>query len=261
MRKVICWLISTALLLICSESVLAELGDSLKIPKGERQSSYVLMSKDNQLLQDDMTSNPALFWILEGEALWKQSEKNRPACIGCHQDISKMKGVATSYPKLLNKQLVTLEDRVNLCRSRQGLPVYAYESKELLSLTSFIAYQSRDQKIHLNLSPELKEQAQKGEALFNFRMGQINLSCANCHEERSGLSLGGVIIPQGHPTAYPIYRIEWQSVGSLQRRLRNCMIGLRAEPFAFGSEELKQLELFLKVRADGMDFEAPGVRP
>ena len=40
-----------------------------------------------------------------------------------------------------------------------------------------------------------------------------------------------------HPTGYPLYRLEWQDVGSLQRRLRNCMSGMRAEPFAFGSPE------------------------
>jgi sulfur-oxidizing protein SoxA len=69
------------------------------------------------------------------------------------------------------------------------------------------------------------------------------------------------LIPEGHPTGYPIYRLEWQTVGSLQRRLRNCMTGVRAEPYALGSKELTQLELFLMWRARGMPLETPGVRP
>ena len=92
-------------------------------------------------------------------------------------------------------------------------------------------------------------------------MGQLNLSCAQCHQDRAGLKLGGSLIPQGHPTAYPIYRIEWQTMGSLQRRLRNCMSGVRAQQFEYGSLEMAQLELFLMWRARGMPLETPGVRP
>ena len=105
------------------------------------------------------------------------------------------------------------------------------------------------------------KQVEAGRALFNQRMGQLNLSCAQCHDLRAGLKLGGSAIPQAHPTGYPIYRLEWQSVGSLERRLRNCMIGVRAEPFPFDSTEIKQLEAFLMWRARGLLIETPGVRP
>ena len=60
---------------------------------------------------------------------------------------------------------------------------------------------------------------------------------------------------------YPVYRLEWQTMGSLQRRLRNCMNGVRAEPFAYGAQELIELELYLNGRTKGMSGETPGVRP
>ena len=69
------------------------------------------------------------------------------------------------------------------------------------------------------------------------------------------------MIPQAHPTGYPVYRLEWQSLGSLQRRLRSCMIGVRAEPYAYGAPEAVALELYLMVRAGGMRIETPAVRP
>jgi sulfur-oxidizing protein SoxA len=69
------------------------------------------------------------------------------------------------------------------------------------------------------------------------------------------------VIPQGHPTGYPLYRLEWQGLGSLQRRLRNCLVGIRAEPYPYGAPELVELELFLMWRARGMTIEAPAVRP
>jgi sulfur-oxidizing protein SoxA len=100
-----------------------------------------------------------------------------------------------------------------------------------------------------------------GGELFRRRQGQLNLSCSQCHDDNWGKRLAGAVIPQGHPTGYPVYRLEWQSLGSLQRRLRNCMIGVRAEPYEYGAPEAVALELYLMERARGMPIETPAVRP
>jgi len=50
-------------------------------------------------------------------------------------------------------------------------------------------------------------------------------------------------------------------LGSFQRRLRNCLIGIRAEPYAYGAPEFVDLELYLMWRANGMKIETPAVRP
>jgi L-cysteine S-thiosulfotransferase len=73
--------------------------------------------------------------------------------------------------------------------------------------------------------------------------------------------LGSSAIPQAHATGYPIYRLEWQAMGSLQRRIRNCMAGVRAEPFAYGAPDMVALELHLASRARGLFVETPAVRP
>ena len=91
--------------------------------------------------------------------------------------------------------------------------------------------------------------------------GQLNLSCGQCHDDNWGKHLAGNTVPQAHPTGYPIYRLEWQSLGSLQRRLRNCMIGMRAESYAYGAPEYVDMELYLMWRARGMKMETPAVRP
>jgi sulfur-oxidizing protein SoxA len=100
-----------------------------------------------------------------------------------------------------------------------------------------------------------------GRALYERRQGQLNLACFQCHDANAGRSLAGNAIPEAHPTGYPLYRLEWQSVGSLQRRLRGCLTGIRAEPYAFGAPELVDLELYLRWRARGMPLETPAVRP
>lgn len=246
-------------ILIAANSSLA-----LESSKDARQSSYHLMTPENRAMQDDPNLNPAAFWVMDGHSLWKEKTgKKNASCASCHGDSGqKMAGVATQFPKMQKGRLQTLEGQINQCRtSRQEAPALAYESKELLALTTFVASQSKGLPIAVQETPQNKKDLQQGRQFFNERMGQLNLSCAQCHQDRAGLKLGGSLIPQGHPTAYPIYRIEWQTMGSLQRRLRNCMSGVRAQQFEYGSQEMAQLELFLMWRARGMPLETPGVRP
>lgn len=232
----------------------------------DRQSSYQLMSPDTKAMQDDPRSNPANFEVLDGQALWHEATGSKNvSCASCHGDAAgSMKGVAASFPKLsaAGRPLLNLGGRINQCRTEhQGAKPLAPESKPLLSLSAFVATQSKGMPITVDRSPSNAAHLDAGERLFNLRLGQLNLSCAQCHAERPGQKLAGSLIPQAHPTAYPIYRLEWQSVGSLERRLRNCLTGVRAEPYAFGSQEILELELFLAWRARGMPIESPGVRP
>ena len=67
-------------------------------------------------------------------------------------------------------------------------------------------------------------------------------------------------ITQGHGNAYPIYRLEWQTVGSIERWIRSCYYGVRAEMPPYGAEELLDMELFIAWRAQGLPIETPGVR-
>jgi sulfur-oxidizing protein SoxA len=138
---------------------------------------------------------------------------------------------------------------------------FAFESKELLALTAYIGLQSRGEPIAPPADPRLEPFRQQGRELFNRRQGQINMSCAQCHDDNWGQKLAGAVLPQGQPNGYPLYRLEWQTLGSLQRRLRNCMIGMRAEAFAYGAPENVALELYLMSRARGLKLEAPAVRP
>ena len=257
---------SFLLVSICCSALFAP-SSSVAAPEAaanKKQSSYELMSAENKAMQDDSSLNPAMFWVAEGESLWqtKLGPKNI-ACTSCHSDPKKsMRGVAAQFPKMIKGKLQTLEGQINQCRSAaQGAPILAYESKELLALTAYVAVQSKGMPIAVKETPSNQAQLKKGQQWFNERMGQLNLSCTQCHEDRAGLKLGGSLIPQGHPNAYPIYRLEWQTLGSLQRRLRNCMSGVRAQQFEYGSPEMAQLELFLMWRARGMPLEAPGVRP
>jgi sulfur-oxidizing protein SoxA len=237
-----------------------------EIPQEQRRSGFTFMTPETQSMQNDDTANPGMLWVLDGETLWNKKEGIAgKACADCHGDAAaSMKGVAARYPAL-DKTLgrpVDLEQRINLCRTnRQQATPLAFESHDLLAITAFVAKQSRGSPIEAGSDPQLEPFIAKGRALYTQRQGQLNLACSNCHEDVWDKRLAGSAITQGHATGYPLYRLEWQTLGSLQRRLRACMTGIRAQAYDFGSPELVELELYLLSRARGLPVESPAVRP
>lgn len=237
-----------------------------EIPQEQRRSGFSFMTPETQTMQNDDTANPGMLWVLDGEALWKRKAGTaQKACADCHGDAAaSMRGVAAHYPAF-DKALghpVDLEQRINLCRtSQQHATPLAYEGHDLLALTAFVARQSRGSPIEAGTDPQLAPFIAKGRVLYTQRQGQLNLACSNCHDDVWDKRLAGSAITQGHATGYPLYRLEWQTLGSLQRRLRACLTGIRAQAYDFGSSELVELELYLMSRARGMPMEAPAVRP
>ncbi len=257
--------IAVAALLIAAGIAIAPLA-ATEIPPAERRSGYSFMAPDTKAIQDDDTTNPGMLGVLDGEALWNsKAGAAGKACADCHHDArASMKGVAARYPaydKVLGRP-VDLEQRINLCRARhQDATPFAFESRDLLALAAFVAERSRGAAIAPDTTAELAPFVAKGRDFFMRRQGQLNLGCTNCHDDNWDKHLAGSAVTQALPTGYPIYRLEWQSLGSLQRRLRNCITGMRAQNYDYGAPELVELELYLMTRARGMPIETPAVRP
>jgi L-cysteine S-thiosulfotransferase len=220
---------------------------------------------DIRALQADDFSNPAMLWMARGEKLWSEAPPGgAKACAGCHGDApASMKSVATRYPRVEpgSAQLVDLEGRINLCRERnQRATPFKPESDELLGLTAYVAHQSRGMPLVILPDPQNNRAFERGRDRYRTRIGQMNLACVHCHDRNWGRRLLAETISQGHGNAYPAYRLEWQAVGSLQRRIRACYFGVRAEMPPYGAQELLELELYLAWRAGGLPIETPGVR-
>lgn len=263
----ICGELSTIAALISAVSIISGWpAIAADIPLSERKSGYQFLARETRAMQDDDTANPGMLWVLDGEALWNRKVgKANKSCADCHNDAStSMKGVAARYPAFNEaaNRPIDLEQRINICRTdQQNATPLLFESNEMLALAEFVGRQSRGMPIAVSDDERTKPFIQAGRAMFERRQGQLNLSCAQCHDDNWGAKLAGVSVPQGHPTGYPLYRLEWQAMGSLQRRLRNCLIGMRAQAYTFGAPEYVNLELFLMWRARGMAIETPAVRP
>jgi len=235
-------------------------------PPDPRRSGYEYMTPQVQAMQRDDAANPAMLAVQDGAALWDRAAgASNNSCASCHgAATTSMRGVAARYPAfdIAKQRPFDLRQRIDACRvNHQQAAPFATEGADQLAIESFVALQSRGLAIAPPSDARLQPAVERGARLFNQRIGQLDFSCAQCHDGHAGQRLAGSTIPQAHPTGYPLYRLEWQGMGSLQRRLRSCMSGVRAEPFAYGAPELVELELYLARRAAGMAMDAPAVRP
>jgi len=237
---------------------------ALPLQADERRSGFLDMSPATQAMQRDDSLNPGMLWVLQGGQAWSRpAAAGGPGCAGCHGDAKQsMRGVAARYPAFdaAPGRPVDLAQRITSCRQR-AQPGAAVDAETTLALEAYVAHQSRGLPIAPPDDARLQAPRERGQQLWTRRLGQLDLACSDCHDALAGRRLGGSPIPQGHPTGYPIYRLEWQGLGTLQRRLRACLTGVRAEPFAADAPEWVELALYLAWRARGMPIEAPGVRP
>ncbi len=229
------------------------------------RSGYYWASVETQAMQDDDFANPGMIWVEQGEDLWNKAEGSAgKSCADCHGNAEdSMKGVGASYPKFRKElgKLQNLEQRINECRVKNmGAKKWKWESEELLSMTTFVRYQSRGMPVAVTIDGPAKPFFEKGKAFYYQRRGQLDMACKNCHVDNAGGMLRAQLLSQGQSNGFPTYRLKWQKVGSLQRRFRGCNKQVRAQPYPYGSDEYVNLELFLAWRGRGLPIETPAVR-
>ena len=229
-----------------------------------RISGLAFLSPSLRQMNDDDMANPMSLWIERGQQAWRQTTA-APSCQSCHGALGEMRKAVAQHPKLSPDGLAlrNLEDQIGVCRQRQGA-ASAQPDDTVLALSAALHQAARGEPIAV-LAPSALQAAwqarwQAGADQYQTRQGRMNLSCAHCHDDRVGAQMRGDTISPGHPTGFPIYRLSWQQAGGMDRRLRACYSGVQSAMPDPGSAILRSLELFLKVRANGMPIEGPSVR-
>ncbi len=230
-----------------------------------RTSAREFLPPELQAQQADDGANPGMLWVERGEKLWSQPEGSAgKSCVECHGAAqASMRGAASRYPAIDEKtgDLFNIEARINNCRSlHMSAAPLKYESDELLGLTAYVAFQSRGLSFDPKIDGAAAAHFDAGKRFYFERQGQLNVACNQCHDDNVGKRLRGDKISSGLSIGYPVYRLDWQKMGSLHRRLRACSLGVRAEQLDFGSPEYLNLELYLASRNGSAVIETPAVR-
>ena len=228
-------------------------------------SGWRFRNPETQALQMDDFENPAMPMADIGSDLWSKVDGSMgKSCQSCHDEASvSMKGVRASMPKWDPEtgKPHTLETAINECRGeRMGAEPWKWESGDMLAMTSFVGLQSRGMPVQVQTDGPMAEWHSKGKDLYYTRVGQLNMSCANCHEDNYGKMIRADHLSQGQINGFPVYRLKWGGLGSIHRRFKGCMDNIRATPFKRGSDEFIALELYIASRGAGLSVETPAVR-
>lgn len=255
-------LLGCALAMTCAALARSALAETARSPL---QSATHFLSPELKAEQADDALNRGMLWVDQGAELWRRAEgAGAASCRSCHGAAeTSMRGVAARLPRAdaASGQLVNLEGQINVCRTvRQRVPALGYDTSEMLALSSYLSLQSRGMPRTPPTDPATQRFVQAGRAFWTERQGQMNLACGQCHDDNVGRKLRGDTISSAVPNGYPAYRLEWQGMGSLHRRLKACQLGVRAVQFETGSPEYLALEAYLAWRARGEPMEAPAVR-
>lgn len=215
-------------------------------------------------LRSAQDMNPVVLWVERGRQMWERD------CVSCHAVGDVVKTVP-QFPRLdAQLSLINLEDQVNRCRLRvpaTGRAALSVEDADTLSLSAFLHASAGQLPVQVTAprasaaAARWQQHLEAGERLYNTRMGHMNLSCRHCHDDKVGASLRAQRITPAHPVGFPAYRISWQGMGSMDRRIRACFSGVQAQVPAPHDERLRQLELYLKHRAQGQGLEGPSLKP
>ena len=226
-------------------------------------SGYYFSEPSTQKIQDDDFLNPGFIWVEHGKALWGKKENSSDlSCNSCHGKISNMKGVVLKFPKVNNEgNFINLEQQINICREKKMKSnKFQDESKNLLSLSALLYFQSKGLKQNIEIDENNEKWLNFGKELYFKKIGQMGLSCNQCHDDRVGNNLRAEKVSQGHINGFPAYLLRWSKIASVHRRIQFCNEQARAIPFKIFSKEYNALQLYLTWRGKGLEIETPAVR-
>lgn len=227
-------------------------------------SGWLFRDTETRAMQKDDFVNPMFLFVDAGIESWNTVDGTAgKSCADCHNAIEdSMKGVRASTPKVAqNGELWSIENFINDCRvNRMGAEAWKWNSQEMKNMTSAIGLQSRGMPVSVAIDGAAAPFWEKGKEIFYSRYGQLELSCANCHEDNFGNFIRADNLSQGQINGFPLYRLKDQGAVSIHQRFVGCMRDTRGVPFEAGSQEFRELELYVASRGNGLSVETPAVR-
>lgn len=227
-------------------------------------SGWVYRSPETQDLQRDDFDNPGILYVDQAREVWNAALGSEgKSCASCHDDPESMRGVRPVYPKWdeAKGELQSLEMQINECLIDQmGAEAWGWDSDDMKNMTALLASVSRGMPIDVAIDGPVQDIWERGREMYYTLYGQLELSCASCHEQNYGNLIRADHLSQGHTNGFPVYRFSTTALVSQHNRFRGCIRDTRAETFAIGSDDLLALELYVASRGNGLSVEGPAVR-
>ncbi|PVA10706.1 sulfur oxidation c-type cytochrome SoxA [Pelagivirga sediminicola] len=227
-------------------------------------SGWLFRGDETREMQMDDFDNPGMIFVEQAEDSWNTAEGDAgKSCADCHGASEEMAGVRPVYPKWNDEagEVRSLEMQINDCReNRMEAEPWKYTGNEMVNMTALLASVSRGMPMNVASDGPAQETWEQGKELYYTRFGQLELACANCHEDNYGRMIRADHLSQGHINGFPVYRLKNTKLNAVHGRFKGCVRDTRAETFAPGSPEFVALELYVATRGNGLGVEGPSVR-
>lgn len=227
-------------------------------------SGWVYRSDETQAIQMDDFENPGMLWVEQARADFDTvSGTEGNSCASCHETPESLRGVRATYPQWDEEHgtVQTVEMQIDECvTERMGDESWGYNSGRTINMSALISSVSRGLPVNVTIDGPAAETWELGREIYYTRYGQLELACANCHEDNYGNMIRADHLSQGQINGFPVYRLKNSKLNSVHSRFRGCIRDTRAETFSAGSEEFIALELYVASRGNGLSVEGPSVR-
>jgi sulfur-oxidizing protein SoxA len=227
-------------------------------------SGWRFRTSETQALEADDFDNPAMVLVETAIDNWDVVEGEAgESCASCHGDVDSFAGLTPTMPKYDEEhgKLMVMEDYINNCRTeRMKADAWSWNGNDMQSMVALIGYQSRGMPMNVAIDGPAAPYWEQGKEMYYTRYGQLELSCANCHEDNWGNMIRADHLSQGQTNGFPTYRLKQAKLISKHNRFKGCIRDTRAETFSEGTDEFRALELYVASRGNGLSVETPAVR-
>lgn len=230
----------------------------------EVMSGWHFRSDETQAMEMDDFDNPGMIFVEQAIETWNTAEGSEgKACADCHGAPEEMAGVKPTYPRWNEAagEVFTLQMAVNDCRvNRMGADAWKTDKGGSVPMEALLSSVSRGLPMNVAIDGPGRATWEKGREIYYTRYGQLQLSCANCHEENNGHMIRADHLSQGQVNGFPTYRLKNTKLNGAHSRFKGCIRDTRAHTFEPGSPEFVALEMYVASRGNGLSVEGPSVR-
>ena len=198
-----------------------------------------------------------------GEALYGKKFANGKSFKDCFPKAD----IAGDYPMFDDKkgEVVTISSAINECLTSNGEKAWKMKKGNMAKLEAYFSNTSKEakKKIDIKIGSQAAADAyERGKKEYYSQRGYLKLSCATCHVQGAGQRVRAEYMSPllGQTTHFPVFRLKWNSLGTLERRMGGCNKDQGENPHKANSKWMKELLYFMSYMSNGMAVDGPDIR-
>ena len=222
-----------------------------------RHGTYAFDKIGKEQYDDLNEMAPYLDDIDEGEEIYNSNA----AIKKCFPDPT----IAGMYPMFKDGKVVTITAAINSCLKKAGKKTWNWKKGKAAKLEAYFAAKTKEagKKVDIKINSKAAMAAyERGKKEYYSQRGYLKLSCANCHVQGSGQRVRKEYLHPlyGATTHFPVYRLKWQGLGTLERRIGGCEKNQGETPHKPNTPWVAEMLYFMAYMSNGLPVDGPDIR-